>query len=86
MAELFVKQKVGNTMHIIGILMVLAISFASPSKNAATLERDTRAIAALDYKLVATATNVEAALNVEREAEIAKEMPKRIYSYLTTMY
>ena len=63
-------------MQIIGILTTLAISFASPSKNAATLERDTRAMATLDCKLSATATKVEAVLDVEREDKIAKEVPK----------
>ena len=64
-------------MRIIGILTALAISFASPSKNAATLERDTRALATLDCKLLDTATKVEAVPGVDREAKIAKEMPKR---------
>ena len=57
---------------------MLAINIASPSKNAATLERGTRAMAALDCKLLATATKVEVVLDVEREAKIAKEIPKRI--------
>ena len=64
-------------MRNIGILTVLAISFESPLKNAATLERDTRAMATLDCKLLAPATKAEAVLDVEREAKIAKEMPKR---------
>ena len=46
--------------------------------NAATLERDTRAIASLDYKLLTTALKVEAVLDVEREAGIAKELPKHM--------
>ena len=78
MAGLFGIQKVGDTMRILGILAALAISFASPSKNAATLERDTRVIATLDCKLLATATKVEAVLDVERDAKIAKEVPKRM--------
>ena len=76
MAGLFVKQKVGNAMRIIGILTALAISFALPSKNAASLERGTRAITTSDCKLLAAATEVEAVLDVEREAKIAKETPK----------
>ena len=64
-------------MRIVGILTALAISTAPPSKNAAALERDTRAMATLDCKLLATATKVEAVLDVEREAKIAKEIPKR---------
>ena len=36
--------------------------------------RDTRAITTLDCKLIATITKVEAVLDVEREAKIAKEM------------
>ena len=54
--------------------------------NATTRERDTRAIASIDCKLLTTATKVEAVLDVEREAKVAKEMPKRIrfcFSYLT---
>ena len=47
-------------------------------KNANTLERDTRAIATSDRKLLATATKVESVLDVKREAKIAKEMPKRV--------
>ena len=57
--------------------MALAINIASLSKIAATLERDTRAMATLDCKLLATAMKVEAVLYVEREAKIAKEIPKR---------
>ena len=34
-------------------------------------------MATLDCKLLATATKVEAVLDVEREAKIAKEIPKR---------
>ena len=34
-------------------------------------------MATLDCKLLATATTVEVVLDVEREAEIAKEIPKR---------
>ena len=75
-ARLFVKQKVGNMFRIIGIVTTLAISFASSSKNAATLGRHTRAIGTLDCKLLATANKLELALDVEREANIAKEMPK----------
>ena len=55
--------------------MALAINIASPSKNAATLERDIRAMATSGYKLLATATKVEAVLDVEREAKIAKQIP-----------
>ena len=65
-------------MRIIGTLTALAISFASLSKNVATLERDTRSMATLDCKLLATATKVEAVLDVEREANIAKEIPKHL--------
>ena len=56
-------------MQVIGILTALAISFGLPSKNANTLERDTRAIATLDCKLLATATKVGSVLDVEREAK-----------------
>ena len=76
MAGLFVKQKVGDAMRIIGILTALAISFVSPSKNAATLERDARAIATLDCKLLATAIKVEAVLDIEREAKLQKRCQK----------
>ena len=64
-------------MRIIGLFTALAINIASPSKNAATLERDTRAMATLDCKLLATATKVEAVMDVEREDKIAKEIPVR---------
>ena len=60
-------------MRIIGVFTALAINIMSPSKNAATLERDTRAV---DCKFLATATKVEAVPDVEREAKIAK-IPKR---------
>ena len=59
----------------VGIFTALAMSIASPSNNAATLERDSRAMATLDRKLLAT--KGEAVLDVDKEAKIAKEMPKR---------
>ena len=65
-------KNVGDMMRIIGILTVLAISFALPSTIAATLERDTKAIVTLDCQFLATATKVEAVLDWEREAKIAK--------------
>ena len=74
---LFFQKKRKKKMRIIGIFTALAISIASPSNNAATLERDTRAMVILDCKLLATATKVEVVLDVEREAKIAKEIPKR---------
>ena len=47
-------------------------------KNPATLERDTRAIASKDCKLLTVARKVEAIQDVEKEAKIAKEVPKRM--------
>ena len=72
MAGLFVKQNIGDMMQIISILTVLdQLYFA-----VASLERDTGAIASLDFKLLTTATKVEAVLNSEREAKLAKEVTK----------
>ena len=76
---LFVKHKVSDTMRIISILTALdQLRVTVKIKiNAATLERDTRAIASVDSKLLTTAAKVEAVLDVKkREAKIAKEMPK----------
>ena len=74
-------------MRIIGIFTALAINIASPSKDAATLERDTRAMATLGCKLLATAAKVEAVLDAEREAKIANRSQNAhvfCFSYLTT--
>ena len=76
MVGLFVRQNVGDMMQIISILTALAISFASLSKNAATLERDARAIATLNCKLLEIVTKVEAVLDVEGEAKFAKRDAK----------
>ena len=74
----FFNKKYANHRHSHGACYQLRVAV----KNAATLERDPRGMATLDCKLLATATKVEAVLDVEREAKIAKEMPKRTHFLL----
>ena len=85
MQRSFFKKK--KKMRIIGIFTVLAIDIASPSKDAATLERDTTAMATLGCKLLATAAKVEAVLDAEIEAKIANRSQNAhvfCFSCLTT--
>ena len=51
-------------------------------KNAATMKRDTRAIASLGCKLSAKDKKVKAVLDIEREAKTANDMPKQEYTCL----
>ena len=62
--------------------LIILTALDQASKNAATLERDIRAIASLERKLLMRATEVEAVLVVEREANIANEMPQRVHFLL----
>ena len=83
MAGLFSKkswQHEANHRHARGACHQLRVAI----KNAATQERDTRAMATSDCKLFATATKVGAILDVEREAKIARDAETYAFSASAT--
>ena len=69
-------KKVGDMMRIIGILTALAISFASPSKIAATLERDTTS-SHLRLPVVSHSSEGRSGTGFGKISQNCKEMLKR---------